>query len=63
MERFSELLEKKILNNEEMEELLGMVDCYKEYENCGTSGQDPDLTWYSIILNDDTEVDVYCNCK
>lgn len=63
MKRFNELLEKRILNNEEMEELLGMVDYYKEYENCGKSGQDPDLYWYSITLNDDTEVDVYCNCK
>lgn len=63
MKRFNELLEKRILNNEEMEELLGMVDYYKEYENCGKSSQDPDLYWYSITLNDDTEIDVYCNCK
>ena len=63
MERFNELLEKKVLNNAEMDELLDMVDYYKEFENCGTSGQYPNCTWYSITLNDDTEVDIYCNCK
>jgi len=63
MKKFNKLLEKEILNNEEMEELLGMVDCYKEYEDCGRSGKNPEFTWYNIILNDDTEVSVYCNHK
>lgn len=57
------MLEKQILNNLEMDELLDMVELYKKFKNCGTSENSKNLILYNITLNDGIEKSVYCNCK
>lgn len=55
-------LNGSILNNLEICNILEDSNV-KDYVNCGSSGLYPDCTWYSVVLIDETEINVYNNKK